>query len=118
MDLVKPGHRSPFQDREEMAMPYLITCTAIDAKKGQRLHACECHIPEGYDAALVKRASVSYSNACCTVGWSHGCRATSLVQAPYVAMVMGRARASVSRRASTACKMRPVKGVYRKKNVP
>src|SRR5262249_26655997 len=118
MDLIKSGHRSPFQDRAAMARPYLITRTAIDAKKGEWFHARVCHIPEGEGTALVKRANVSYSNACSTTGRSHGCRATSLVQAPYVAMVMGRVRASVSRRASTACKMRPVKGVYRKKNVP
>src|SRR5215470_6164383 len=75
-------------------------------------------LAEGEGTLLLKRASVSYSNACCTMGCSHGCCPTSRVQAPYVAMVMGRRRASASRRANTACKIRPVKGVYRKKNVP
>jgi hypothetical protein len=32
MDLFKAGHRSPFHDREEIAMLYLITCSEIDAK--------------------------------------------------------------------------------------
>jgi hypothetical protein len=39
MDLLKPGHRRPFQAREEIARLYLIICLEIDAQKGQWFHA-------------------------------------------------------------------------------